>query len=91
MSKIGKQPIKIEGAKVEVSNDKIIIEGSKGRLEKSLPHEISIEKKDDNLIVFFKGAKDKKALWGTWRSHIFNMIEGVKNGFEKTLKVEGVG
>lgn len=92
MSKIGKQSINIpDSVKVEISENKIVIEGFKGKLEKEFPSEISIDKKGKELIVTFKGLKEKKALWGTWRSHIANMIEGVKDGFEKSLKIEGVG
>lgn len=91
MSKIGKQPINIEGVKTEISDGKITIEGSKGKLEKVLPPEIFVKKENNTLKVLFKGPKEKEALWGTWRSHIFNMVNGVKNGFEKRLKIEGVG
>ena len=91
MSKIGKQPINTEGAKVEINDEKIVIEGPKGKLERKLPSEIFVKKENDILVVSFKGAGEKEALWGTWRSHIANMIEGAKEGFEKNLKIEGVG
>ncbi len=94
MSKIGKKPIAIpEGVKVEMNGDKIIVEGPKGKLERTLPKEIKIKINESEklLMVSFEGAKEKKALWGSFRAHINNMIEGVKNGFEKSLKIEGVG
>lgn len=91
MSKIGKQPINIEGIKTEIIDGIIVVEGPKGRLERRLPSEISVKKENDILNVSFEGPKEKKALWGTWRSHIANMVEGVRNGFEKNLKIEGVG
>ena len=92
MSKVGKKPVEIpEDVKVDINEGKITVNGPKGKLEKILPSEVSLEKKDNVLVVGFKGSKEKKALWGTWRSHIFNMLEGVKRGFEKRLKVEGVG
>ncbi len=92
MSKIGKKPIELPiDVKVDLSDNKIIVEGPKGKLERIIPREIKIEKQDQTLIVSFDGPKEKKALWGSFRSHISNMVEGVKNGFEKSLKIEGVG
>jgi len=92
MSKIGKKPILIENdVKVELSENKIVVEGPKGRLERIFPKEIKVEKKEKELLVTFHGSKEKKAFWGSWQSHIANMIQGVKHGFEKSLKIEGVG
>lgn len=92
MSKIGKKPIEIPSeVKIDFKEGKILVEGPKGKMEKYLPREISFEIKDNNLIVSYNGPKEKKALWGTWRSHIQNMIIGVKDGFEKRLLIEGVG
>ena len=92
MSKIGKKPIGIpENVKVNVERGKVSVEGPRGRLEKQLPPEISVEKKDNQIFVKFSGSKEKRVLWGTWRAHIKNMIEGAYCGFEKKLKIEGVG
>jgi large subunit ribosomal protein L6 len=92
MSKIGKQPIKIPSdVKIDFTNGKIIVEGPKGKLERNIPSEVLVNKKENEIVLAYKGPKEKKALWGTWRAHIFNLIEGAKNGFEKNLKIEGVG
>lgn len=94
MSKIGKQPIQIpEGVKVEINGNEILVEGQKGKLVKVFPPEILIEKEENQILVKFKGSRDKKkkALWGTWQRHIKNAIDGVNKGFEKELKIEGVG
>ncbi len=94
MSKIGKQPIQIpEGVKVEIKDNEISIEGPKGKLIRVFPPEIAIKQDGNQLLVKFKGSRDKKkkALWGTWQRHIKNAIEGVSKGFEKELKIEGVG
>lgn len=92
MSKIGKRPIKIpEGVKVEVKDNKVSVTGPKGVLLKELPPEIFIEKKDNQLLVKLKEPREKKALWGSWRAHLKNMLEGVTKGFEKKLKIEGLG
>ena len=94
MSKIGKQPIQIpEGVKVEIKGNEIFIEGPKGKVAYVLPPEIGVEKKENEILVKFNGSrnKTKKALWGTWQRHIKNAIEGVIKGYEKELKIEGVG
>lgn len=89
---IGKIPIFLpKEVKVVIENQKILVEGPKGKLEKKFPSEISFEKKGDLLEVKFTGSKEKKSLWGTWRALIQNMINGVTKGFEKKLKLEGVG
>ena len=44
------------------------------------------------VIVTAKGkSQQQKAIWGTWRSHLANLIEGVSKGYEKTLEISGVG
>ena len=92
MSKIGKQLTIIpENIKVEMKGNQISVEGPKGKLERTFPSEIFVEEKDREISVKFKGPKDKKALWGTWSSIIKNMVEGAFQGFEKKLKIEGVG
>lgn len=88
MSRIGKQPIEIpEGVKVKIEDNFIIVKGPKGGLKRELPKEINVEVKAKQIIV---NSKDK-SLWGLWRTLIANMIEGVKQGFEKKLEIVGVG
>lgn len=93
MSRIGKQPITIpEGVEVKVDGDLVTVKGPKGELRNQLRPEIKIEIKDKEIILkpvkFHKGTQ---ALWGTYRSHIANMIKGVTKGFEKKLEIQGVG
>lgn len=93
MSRIGKMPIKIpEGVTVEYKDGLIKVKGPKGQLE-SRPHpDMIIEFKDKEIHV--KSPTDKKfhrALHGTTRQIINNMIIGVKEGFKKELEVHGTG
>lgn len=93
MSRIGKQPIQIpEGVEVKIDGDLVIVKGPKGELKTQIRPEIKTELKDEKIILkpvkFYKGTQ---ALWGTYRSHIANMIEGVTKGFEKKLEIQGVG
>jgi len=93
MSRVGKQPISIPD-KVDVNfKDEIIeVEGPKGSLEFKVRPELKVEIEDDKLFV--RPAQDTKqtnALWGTTRTRIANLIEGVQEGYDKQLKIKGLG
>jgi len=93
MSKIGKKPIPIpEGVEVSLKEGVIEIKGEKGILKKEINPLISV-KIENGLIKVApkKETKNIKALWGTERALIANMIEGVTKGFEKELEIEGTG
>lgn len=93
MSKIGKKPILIsENTKATLEGETIIVEGPKGILKKEISPEIEVKIEGGKIFVFPKiKTKKTKALWGTTRQIIFNMIEGVTKGFEKKLEIEGLG
>ena len=93
MSRIGKKLIQTpEGVEVKIEGDLIVVKGPKGELKNQIRSEIKVEVKDKQIElkpqIFHKGTS---ALWGTYRSLIFNMMEGVTKGFEKALEIEGVG
>lgn len=93
MSRIGKQPITIP-EKVTVREDRgeLIVEGPLGKLKQKIHPEILIEIKDDKIS--FKRKKETgmaKAMHGTIRSLVANMIEGVAKAFGKTLEIHGTG
>lgn len=93
MSRIGKKGIIIpEKTEVKMESGVISVKGPKGTLERTFNSDISI-KIDGNDISFSltKDNKQTRALWGTYASHIKNMIKGVNDGFEKKLILEGVG
>lgn len=93
MSRIGKKGIDIpEKTEVSVSGGVISVKGPKGSLERSFQSEISIAVNDKKVsLIPVKESNLAKALWGTYASHIKNMIKGVNSGFEKKLILEGVG
>lgn len=94
MSRIGKKPIEIpSGVKVEVSGSKVKVSGSKGNLEYKCNDAINI-KVEDNVILVENPEPDnrfKKALHGTMRSVISNMVTGVSKGFERKMEIFGTG
>ncbi|MFB0900522.1 MAG: 50S ribosomal protein L6 [Dehalococcoidia bacterium] len=93
MSRIGLQPINVpENVKVDVQGSKIVVTGPKGELNYSLLPGISIQA-DDNLLKISRSRNDSKsrAFHGLSRSLIYNMVEGVSNGFSKSLQIVGTG
>ncbi|OGI91478.1 50S ribosomal protein L6 [Candidatus Nomurabacteria bacterium RIFCSPLOWO2_01_FULL_46_18] len=93
MSKIGKQKIAIpEGVTVVRDGDKFSVKGPKGTLSKNFRPDIEI-KIEDKLITLNPKRNDKfsKSLWGTYASHLLNMIAGVQNPYQKKLILEGIG
>lgn len=94
MSRIGKKPISIpNGVKVEKTSNLLKVSGPKGNLQQEIHPLVLVNIKDNEVVVDVanKEAKKEKALWGLFRSLVFNMIEGVTKGFEKKLEVNGVG
>ncbi|MEC8826789.1 MAG: 50S ribosomal protein L6 [Verrucomicrobiota bacterium] len=94
MSRIGKKEIGLpEKVEVKVGGDsRLTVEGPKGKLEWALPEGIGVEQEDGSVRVT-RASEDRKlrAMHGTARSLVANMVEGVSNGFVKELEVQGVG
>lgn len=93
MSRIGKQEILIpNGVKVTKNGNALTVVGSKGTLVRFFKDDIDINI-TDKLITLNVKRNDKfsKSLWGTYASHIKNMIEGVEKPYQKKLILEGVG
>ena len=95
MSRIGKLPVEIPD-KVEVKVDNgssIQVKGPKGALSRSFnPRVVSLEVKDGKITVSPVGkSREARAMYGTARSLINGMVEGVTKGFEKNLTITGVG
>ena len=93
MSRIGKQPIAIpDGVNVAVDPGRVTVNGPLGELTQNVPVRMLIEKEDGQLLVKRPTERgDDRALHGLTRSLVANMVEGVTNGFEKHLEIQGVG
>lgn len=93
MSRIGKQPIALPN-KVEVKIEKttVTVKGPKGQLSESFSPDMTI-KMEDGAIVIERPSdlRHHKALHGLTRALLSNMVQGVSEGFRKTLQIEGVG
>lgn len=93
MSRIGKMPISVPaGVEVKNDNNTITVKGPKGELTKQFSKELTINVAD-GVITVSRPSDDKmhRSLHGLTRTLIANMVEGVTNGFSKTLEIEGVG
>ena len=94
MSRIGNKPVEIpDKVKVNISDDgAVAVEGPKGKLNWNLPRNIKASIKD-NRVSLARGAETRsvKALHGLSRSLVYNMVQGVSEGFTRQLEIEGVG
>ena len=93
MSRIGNLPIQLpEGVQFELQGDTVTVTGPRGSLSQRVPRPITVERQDN--VVQVKRPDDERenrALHGLARSLLWNMVEGVTNGFEKQLEIQGVG
>src|SRR6266550_3785819 len=93
MSRIGKLPIEIpSGVDVQIDPGLVRVKGPKGELEQRVSRDLAFEREDARLLVKRPtDRKDHRALHGLTRTLVFNMVQGVTEGFEKRLEIQGVG
>jgi large subunit ribosomal protein L6 len=95
MSRIGKKPVPVaSGVKVTINNRHVKVEGPKGKLELDVHPAITIQYDDakkEIVVTRPNDEKQSKALHGLTRALLNNMIVGVKDGYQKSLEVVGVG
>ena len=94
MSRIGRMPITIPaGVDVKIADDNTVtVKGPKGTLTQKLHPDMTFEMQDGVInVVRPSENKNHKSLHGLTRSLLFNMVEGVTNGFAKELEINGVG
>jgi large subunit ribosomal protein L6 len=93
MSRIGRKPIEVpEGVTVDVKPGAVMVKGPKGELNQVVSQEMTIDQADG--VVTVSRPTDRgphRALHGLTRSLVANMVEGVTNGYEKRLEIQGVG
>src|SRR5437763_7753407 len=93
MSRIGKQPIPVpSGVTVSIEPERVTVNGPRGELSERIPRDIEVEQTDGELLVTRPTDRgEHRALHGLTRSLIANMVQGVTEGFEKRLEIQGVG
>lgn len=94
MSRTGKAPIETpKGVDIQIAAGMLTVKGPKGSLNLALSEDVSVEQKDGTVTVKPRDAENaqSRAMWGTTRANIQNMVTGVTNGFERDLEMTGVG
>ena len=93
MSRIGKQPVAVpDGVEITIEPELVSVKGPKGELSERKSREIEVKQEDGQILVTRPTDRgEHRALHGLTRSLIANMVEGVTNGFEKRLEIQGVG
>lgn len=93
MSRVAKAPVEIPaGVEVKVNGQSLSVKGSKGLLELNVHQNVEVAQ-EENVLTFAPrdGGKQSRALAGTTRALVNNMVMGVTKGFEKKLQLIGVG
>ena len=93
MSRIGRRPIELPaGVMVSISPGRVQVNGPRGELSQDVPVRMKIEKQENEIVVTRPTERgEERALHGLTRTLIANMVEGVTDGFEKHLEIQGVG
>jgi large subunit ribosomal protein L6 len=93
MSRIGKIPVKIpDKINVTIEGNNITVKGPKGQLSKTIPDSVVVNKEDTSIQVSPKNKSIKsQQIYGLYRRLIANMVQGVNEGFQKKLTLQGVG
>ena len=93
MSRIGRMPVIIpEGVQVDITGSFVKVKGQKGEMQRQFSHLMGIAMEDGQVVIKRKSNHPtERALHGTTRALIANMVQGVNLGFEKTLEIQGVG
>ena len=93
MSRIGKKPVKIPNkVTVSINDNSIDVKGPKGELSMPLSNQVALDQTDDCIhFQTLNQSPEARKLFGTSRANVANMIQGVTEGFEKSLELQGVG
>jgi large subunit ribosomal protein L6 len=93
MSRIGRQPIVVPaGVTVAIEPEAVRVNGPRGELVERIPRDIEVVHEGEQLLVSRPTDRgEHRALHGLVRSLVANMVQGVTNGFEKRLEIQGVG
>ena len=93
MSRIGRAPITLPaGVEIDIGPGRVGVKGPRGTLEQVVPHEMTVTV-DDGVVTVTRPTDrgPHRSLHGLTRTLVANMVEGVTNGFEKRLEIQGVG
>ena len=93
MSRIGRMPVVIPNdVQVDIKGSNVLVKGPKGELKRTFSSQINLAMEEGQIVVSRKyDIPSERALHGTTRAVLANMVQGVNAGFERVLEIEGVG
>ncbi|NQU71269.1 MAG: 50S ribosomal protein L6 [Rhodospirillales bacterium] len=93
MSRIGQMPVGVpSGVEVQIAGREVTAKGKNGQLSLVLTDDVELTREGDDLIVKPRGdSKHARSMWGTSRSLLNNLVQGVSEGFTINLEINGVG
>jgi large subunit ribosomal protein L6 len=93
MSRIGKRPIPLPPkVAVSIAGQEVTVKGPKGELKRVLPPTVEVRQEESNLVVDrVNESRPARQQHGLCRTLVANMVEGVSNGFQRKLEIQGVG
>lgn len=93
MSRVGQLPVEIpEGVTVSIAGTSVSAKGKNGELSVDLTDDVAIKEENGAIVVSpVNDTQKARAMWGTARSRISNLVEGVSEGFQKKLEISGTG
>ncbi len=93
MSRIGQKPVMLpSGVSAELDGRELTVKGKNGELHMTLVSEVVATYEDDKIVIAPRDDSDRaRAMWGTQRSLVNNMVTGVDRGFTVNLEIRGVG
>lgn len=93
MSRIGKKPVPVpDKVTATLNGQHIKVKGPKGELEFTVPDDVTIEETSEGFLLKpINDGKQARSLWGMSRTMVANLMQGVSDGFTKTLEINGVG
>lgn len=93
MSRVGLMPVEVPaGVQVSINGSHVHVKGPKGVMERTFSPNITIKLENGQItLARSSDAPNQRALHGTTRAILYNMVFGVNNGFQRVLEIEGVG
>ena len=93
MSRIGKKPVPVpDKATATLEGQHVKVKGPKGELSFTVPDDVKIEQTDAGFVLTpVDESKKARSMWGMSRTMVANLMQGVTDGFTKTLEIQGVG
>ena len=93
MSRIGKRPIRLPPkVAIAVDGQHVLVKGPKGELSRTLPPEVAVEQEGETVLVKRRNdSRNARQRHGLSRTLVANMVEGVSQGFQRRLEIQGVG